>query len=78
MQVRYHRITRYPAPTISKPGQAGLLIVGYRPYEALVSTLKKVAPELVPVQQLQEAEADRKFWGGATAREIEEALSSVD
>lgn len=39
MQVCYHRITRYPALTINKPRQAGLLTVGYRPYEALVSTL---------------------------------------
>ena len=73
-QVRYHRITRYPALTINKPGQPGLLIVGYRPYEALVSTLKKVAPELEPTQQLKDAEAYRKFWSTATDREVEEAL----
>ncbi|MCC9137021.1 DsbA family protein [Pontibacter silvestris] len=75
-QVRYHRISRYPALTINKPGQPGLLIVGYRPYEALVSTLKKVAPELEPVQQVKNAEEYRKFWNGATDREIEEALNS--
>ena len=74
MQVRYHRITRYPALTISKPGQAGLLIVGYRPYEALVSTLQKVAPGLEPVRQLQDAAEYRQFWGGATDREVEDAL----
>ncbi|WP_162055257.1 DsbA family protein [Pontibacter pamirensis] len=76
-QVRYHRITRYPALTINKPGQAGLLIVGYRPYEALVSTLKKVAPELEPTQEAEDAEEYRKFWGGATEREEEEALKPV-
>ncbi|GAA4429565.1 hypothetical protein GCM10023188_15090 [Pontibacter saemangeumensis] len=75
MQVRYHRITRYPALTITKPGQAGLLIVGYRPYEALVSTLKKVAPELEPARHLKDEEEYREFWSGATEREIEEALS---
>ncbi|GAB3833366.1 DsbA family protein [Pontibacter rugosus] len=74
-QVRYRRITRYPALTITKPGQAGLLIVGYRPYEALVSTLKKVAPELEPVRYLKDAEEYNKFWSGATDREVDEALS---
>lgn len=73
-QVRYHRITRYPALTITKPGQPGLLIVGYRPYEALVNTLKKVAPELEPVRHLKDTEEYRRFWSGATDREVEEAL----
>lgn len=73
-QVRYHDITRYPTLTISKSGQPGLLIVGYRPYEALVSTLKKVAPELEPVNQLRDKEEYRQFWSGAIDREVEEAL----
>ncbi|MCC9169078.1 DsbA family protein, partial [Pontibacter harenae] len=73
-QVRNLSITRYPALTISKPGQSGLLIVGYRPYEAVVGTLKKVAPELQPVQQLTDADEYKKFWRGATDKEVQEAL----
>lgn len=75
MQVRYQRITRYPALTISKPNQSGLLIVGYRPYEALVEILKRVAPELEPGRQLEDAADYHKFWGGATDREVGEALA---
>ncbi|GAA4437081.1 hypothetical protein GCM10023188_30880 [Pontibacter saemangeumensis] len=74
-QVRYLGITRYPALTLSKPGQPGLLIVGYRPYEALVSTLKKVAPEIEPARRMKDAKEYSSFWSGVTERETEEALS---
>lgn len=73
-QVRYYGITRYPALTIAKPGEAGLLIVGYRPYEALVKTLQKIAPVLEPVQQLKSPEDYHTFWSGALDREVEEVL----
>lgn len=77
MQVCYHRITRYPALTINKPRQAGLLTVGYRPYEALVSTVQKVVPELESARQLRDAAEYRQFWGGATDREVAEALRAA-
>lgn len=51
--------------------------VGYRPYGALASTLRKVAPGLEPVQQASDAEEYRKFWGGATNKEVEEALKPL-
>ncbi|MBF9254582.1 DsbA family protein [Pontibacter sp. 172403-2] len=73
-QVRYHLIGRYPTLTISKPGQTGVMIVGYRPYDALVTALGQAAPELQPVQQATDAESYRRFWAGATDREVQEAL----
>ena len=70
-QVQFHRITRYPALTINKPGQPGLVIIGYRPFEALQSTLLKVAPELADVQG-PDSEEYYNFWKGALPREVEE------
>lgn len=72
-QVRYLGITRYPALTLNQPGQPGLLIVGYRPYEALEATLLKVAPGLEPARRMKDAAEYSEYWGGATAREVEEA-----
>ncbi|WP_051350305.1 DsbA family protein [Dyadobacter alkalitolerans] len=45
-KVRYNRIGRFPSLTITLNGR-GVLITGYRPYEALVEALEQVAPEIV-------------------------------
>jgi len=74
LKVRLHNITRFPTLTINKPDQPGVMIVGYRPYDALLAALKQVAPELEPVQQATDAESYRHFWEGATDREVQEAL----
>lgn len=75
-QVRLLGISRYPTLTISLANQAtGVLIVGYRPYEALVAALQQVAPGLQPRQQAREEASYRRFWSGATEREVAEALA---
>ncbi|MEX8548058.1 MAG: DsbA family protein [Mucilaginibacter sp.] len=44
--VRYNRIGRFPTLTIHKPGQTGVILTGYRPYEVLLQAISVVAPEL--------------------------------
>jgi len=46
-KVRYNRIGRFPTLTIHKPGQAGVILTGYRPYEVLLQAISVVAPEMV-------------------------------
>lgn len=41
-KVSYHRIGRFPSVTISRPGEPGLIITGYRPYEVLVQALEDI------------------------------------
>lgn len=45
-KVRYNRIGRFPTITMQKPGQNGIIITGYRPYEVFLQAFEKVAPEL--------------------------------
>ncbi len=41
-QARYHKIGRFPALTITDTTGKGIIIVGYRPYEALVQAFMQV------------------------------------
>lgn len=72
-EVRYHGIGRYPTLTIQKPGAAGVIITGYRPYEVLLEAVKQVEPELQPTQQDPDPEAFQAYWGALTERELKEA-----
>ena len=71
-EARYHRIGRYPTLTIQKPGKAGVIITGYRPYDVLLDAVKEVAPELQPTQQEPDKEAFKAYWGSLTQRELKE------
>ncbi len=73
-QVRLLGISRFPTLTINKPGQPGVMIVGYRPYDALVLALQQAAPELKPIRHATDAAVYKTFWGSATDREVQEAL----
>ncbi|QCR25343.1 MULTISPECIES: DsbA family protein [Pontibacter] len=77
-QVRLHGITRFPALTMRREGEEnGVLIIGYRPYEALRTALYKVAPELEPVQHTTDEFEYRRYWGSITERELEEVLKGT-
>lgn len=76
-RVRYHNIGRFPTLTLQKPSQAGVMLVGYRPYSVLLDALSAVAPELKPVRHAPDAQAYTSFWGRATEREISVALAQV-
>lgn len=76
-KVRLHGISRFPTLTIKKAGEEnGVMIVGYRPYEALQTALEQVEPNLQPTKQATDEETYKAYWHDATAREVQEALGA--
>src|SRR3546814_21114374 len=54
-EARYLGIGRFPALAMSRPGDPGILLVGYRPYEALPADLLRIPPELASCRPTTEA-----------------------
>lgn len=73
-KARYHQISRFPTLTIKKPDQPGVLIVGYRPYDALVLALEQVAPGISPVRKASNIEDYNTYWGKNMPSEVKEAV----
>lgn len=71
-KVRYHRITRFPTLTISKNNQAGVIIVGYRPYAVLLNALSSVVPGIESHRASIDKETYASYWNTITERELEE------
>lgn len=75
VQVRLHGVSRFPTLTMRQEGEEkGVMIIGYRPYEALEQALLQVAPGLQPIQHTTDEMEYRRYWGSATEREVNEAL----
>ena len=75
-QVRIHSISRFPTLTMRREGAGdGVMIVGYRPYEALEKALHQIAPELEPVKCQADEANYRKYWAGLTERELQEVIN---
>ncbi|GAA5532180.1 DsbA family protein [Deinococcus aluminii] len=72
MEARYRRIERFPALTVRR-GERGVVLVGYRPYPALLDALLRVAPD-VPRRQVPDAQAYAAYWGSVLPAELAEAL----
>jgi len=47
-EARYRGIGRFPTLTLRRAGGAGVMIVGYRPYEVLLAAIARIAPDLTP------------------------------
>lgn len=71
---RYHGIGRFPALVVRRPGTAGLILVGWRPFAILRAAIAEVAPQLGPGRRPDDEAAYRAIWPEVTARELEEAL----
>lgn len=74
-EVRYNNVHRFPALTISNNGK-GVIIVGFRPYKALVEALKVVQHSIQPLVQDQDKRKEEymALWKSATERELEELV----
>jgi predicted DsbA family dithiol-disulfide isomerase len=77
-ELRYLEIGRFPALTLRRPGGAGVIIVGYRSYDALLAALARVAPDLEPVRRALSRTEYETYWGRCTARELDEALGELE
>jgi predicted DsbA family dithiol-disulfide isomerase len=77
-QAGYRQLGRFPTLTLRRPGAAdGLMLVGYRPYAALLAAVKRVAPELEPTHPAPCPEAYAAYWGDLLPRELEEIRAGV-
>ena len=72
-EVRYNNIVRFPTLTISRQGK-GIVIVGFRPYEALLEAIRVMIPDLKPAHENLRKEDYLAFWKSATEREIAEII----
>lgn len=75
-ELRYLGIGRFPALTLRRAGGPGIIVVGYRPYHALLAALARVAPELEPARRVGSRAEYEAYWGHSTDREIDEAVSA--
>ncbi|MBP2238357.1 putative DsbA family dithiol-disulfide isomerase [Sinorhizobium kostiense] len=71
---RFRQIGRFPALVIRRPRTAGVLVIGWRPFEALLRTVAEVAPELGPGRRPRDADVYLAFWPQLTTPELELAL----
>lgn len=71
---RYRDIGRFPTLALLNQTGSGIMLVGYRPYDALRGALTRWMPDLAPVRQATDAVAYARYWGRITLREVMEAL----
>ena len=73
-ETRYREIGRFPTLTLHRADGFGVIIVGYRPYPALLEALAGIAPDLEPVRAVTNPAEYARFWGRVTAIEVAVAL----
>jgi putative protein-disulfide isomerase len=73
----YYDIGRFPTLLVHRSGGRGLILVGYRPYEALCEAVEYLAPGLCQSVQMPQEELAIDYvtrWGRVTARELVEVI----
>jgi predicted DsbA family dithiol-disulfide isomerase len=80
-EARDREIGRFPTlvlePAAEEPGTRGVLLVGYRPYEALRAAAEQVGGQFDRDAGPHAADAYARAWPGLTARELEEACGGA-
>lgn len=70
-ETRYRGFGRFPTVVLRRAGaRRGLLLVGYRPYEALRDALAHVAPELSPPEGPASFLEFARHWGSVVPHEL--------
>ncbi len=64
-------ISRFPTMIMKYPGRQGIMLTGYRPYAAILESVKHMAPELIMNDEIDTEEYTR-YWGSLTSREAAE------
>ena len=71
----YHSIGRFPTLILHRNGERSIVLVGYRPYNALCAALEHLMPGLRSTPQLSEEDLAVNYvtyWHRITARELAE------
>ncbi len=71
-EARFLGIGRFPCLRLRAPGREPMQLVGWRPFAALMEAVGAFAPDLGPARPPPDADGWRRYWGGATDREVEE------
>lgn len=76
-QARYHGIGRFPTLVVTRPGQQGVVVVGYRPYDLMREIITHVAPDVSPERAAPSADEYARYWrdAGSTITEHEIRLA---
>ena len=71
-EARYRGIARFPCLVLRRSAAPSISLVGWRPYASLLEAVRELVPELGEERQIGDPEAFRKYWDGATDRELAE------
>ncbi len=71
----YRGVGRAPTLILRRPDGRASMIVGYRPYPALMEAVRYLAPDLAPAQAGADPVAYVNYWGDALAGEVALAAS---
>lgn len=71
---RYREIGRFPALILRPARGRAILLMGSRPYDALVRAVAHLDPDVAPVRAVDDIPDYVRFWGRVTAYEIAAAF----
>ena len=71
-EIQYRNIKRFPTLIIKNGSNAGVIVVGYRTYEALHNSLLHVVPSLKKNDITLSEKNYTSFWGFLTEKELGE------
>lgn len=77
-EARFRDIGRFPSLVLRRPGSPARLILGWRPYAALMSEVAGYAPDLGPERRPASRDAYRAYWGSITERELDAREEALD
>ena len=75
----YANIGRFPTLILHRHGASSIMLVGYRPYEALQAALKHIAPDLPRGPEMSREDLALAYvsrWERVLARELAEVIGS--
>lgn len=75
LEARFRGITCFPCLGLRRPVAEPRWLIGWRAWGAFLAALRDFAPDLAPERRAVDAAAYRRYWGGATTREIKMALA---
>lgn len=71
---RYRDIGRFPTLMLRRMDGPGIILTGYRPYQALLDAVIQIAPRLERLRIAQDSIAYAAAWDSVLSREVAEAL----
>jgi putative protein-disulfide isomerase len=74
VEVRDRGIARFPTLVVRRVGGPGLVVTGFRPFDALLDAMRRAAPDVRPQQPECDPVRYVRRWGRALGAEVAAAL----